>query len=317
MIGQPAARGSYVYYTELEDGKPKLYGVQVEMRARLLVSDLIDPSVAPATNGLAVAWVAPGPDGRQKSVLLYQPPSRGYIPPTTSVVLDASSAGSLQISGLAVDYNKLYYTDHRPNHQGLYARSLGDGQEELIDPRGLEPVARDGILLWSTRTTNGQTGPSYRETWSLQMRKMDTGEQRILTSIESVAQGQFSGYSVAGDTIVWAFSSASADNRVYLYHIGSGSAAPISPDAAGSPSTDGGRVAWATDPLFDRDPGTTWSVQVYDLNDRTISTVAHGFTPQLQRSVALLGNHLVFTIDNVPFGAGAGSSKSLYLADLP
>ncbi|HJZ47429.1 MAG TPA: hypothetical protein VKE41_09705, partial [Roseiflexaceae bacterium] len=97
--------------------------------------------------------------------------------------------------------------------------------------------------------------------------------------------------------------------------IRAGQQAPISPDAASSPSTDGSVVVWATDPLSGGDR-STWSVQSYDLASGAIATLASGMVAQSQRSVMLIGSHVVFAIDNPKVDAGSTGSRSLYMADL-
>src|SRR5262249_1827344 len=147
------------------------------------------------------------------------------------------------------------------------------------------------------------------------MRKLDTGDDRVLTTINSVAGGRFSGYSVAGDTVVWSFAAPNGDSRVYRYSIRTGQQAPISLDAARSPSTGGWVVVWATDPFLGRDR-STWSVQSYDLTSGAIATLASGMAAQSERSVMLIGSHVVFAIDNPEGSAGSAGGRSLYMADL-
>jgi len=151
------------------------------------------------------------------------------------------------------------------------------------------------------------------------MRQITSGEERVLTQIDTVALGHFSGYSASSDFVVWAFSAPGADNRVYLYQIRSGKATPISPDAAGSPSIfiNSAFVVWATDPFLDNDPANTWSVQAYDIAAGEIKTVAAGIAAQSQRTALLIGNQVAFTIDNGPPGDRMGRSQTLYLTGLP
>jgi hypothetical protein len=324
MLGQPAARDPFVYWTEIQAGQAKLFGTAVDARGGRLFSDQVDPSAPLATAGLAVAWVAPNVHGHQQRVLYNQLPAHSPLPVIQKVLLDVGS-GSLQITGMALGNGFLYYANATPDHHGLFARSIDDGHEELIDPDGRDPVATNGILLWSSMTTNGKTGPAYRATWSLHLRRLInnqdftsiTSEDRILTSIESGSIGRFSGYSASGDAVVWAFSAPGADNRVYLYQISSGTRAPISTSAASSPSIDSNLVAWATDPSFDSPPSQAWSVQSYDINSGTTQTIASGLAGHGYRFVAQIGHQVAFAIDNPSPNGESALSRSLYLADVP
>ncbi|HEU5102732.1 MAG TPA: hypothetical protein VFU22_27110, partial [Roseiflexaceae bacterium] len=324
LLGQPAGHHPLLYWTELQSGRAKLFGTVVDTRGRLLFSDQVDPAAPLATTDLAVAWVMSSSTGRQQRVQYYALPGHAPLPVIEKVLLDVGS-GSLQITGMALGSGMLYYADATPDHRGLFARSIANGHEELIDPAGLDPVATNGVVLWSRRVTNGQTGTNYRETWSLHLRRLDysqdsgwiTSEERIVTRIESDAPGRFSGYSASGDAVVWAFAAPGADNRVYLYQISGGTRVPISLGAASSPSIDNSRVAWATDASFDTPPSSTWSVQSYQISSGTTQTIASGMAGHGQRFVAQLGDHVAFTIDNPPANGDPALSQSLYLADVP
>ncbi len=322
-LGQPAGHHPYLYWTEMQTGQTKLFGTRVDARGGILFSDQIIPRAPLATDGLAVAWVAPDVTGRQQRVLYYQLPAHSPMPVVQKVLLDAGG-GSLQITGMALGNGILYYANATPDHRGLFAHRIYDDHEELIDPDGHDPVATNGMLLWSSMTTNGKTGPANRATWSLHLRRLIynqdagwiTGEDRILTSIESGSTGRFSGYSASGDAVVWAFSAPGADNRVYLYQTSSGTSTPISTSAGSSPSIDNNLVAWATDPSFDAPRSQTWSVQSYDINSGVTQTIASGMAGHGQRFVAQLGNQIAFTVDN-PSPNGESLSQSLYLAEVP
>ncbi|MBK9712503.1 MAG: hypothetical protein IPO81_14490 [Kouleothrix sp.] len=317
--GPLAASQPFVYWLEPQGRSGTLRSAQLDISYASVISDQVDLSVRPAAAFYSLAWVALGPDGRQQRVLFHQTPSRPVgFPPATYALIEAPPGGSLQIASLALSPGALYYTDLNPAHRGLYARSLADGSEQLIDANGRDPFASGDYLLWSSMTTNSRTGTDYRETWTLNLRLLQSGEQRVLTTVESAAIGRFSGYSAAADLVAWAFSAPGADNRVYLYHVGSGMAAPISPDAAGSPSVyvNGTRVAWATDPLLDRDPSSAWSVQLYDIASGRITTIAGRLPPQLSRSVTLVSDQLVFALDNAPPEGPAGKGQSIYRIDL-
>jgi hypothetical protein len=320
VTGQPIA-GSFLYWVEPHGPFGTLYESDVLVPFPFAIADQVDLTVRPTAypSGIMVAWVEDGFDGQQQRVRFYQASGRLAGPPgTTSVLLEANHHG-MQIASLALANDVLYYTDRAPNHRGLYARAIADGTERLIDENGRDPVAADDLLLWSTMATNGQTGAGYRETWTLHMRQITSGEERVLTRIDTVALGHFSGYSGSSDFVVWAFSAMGADNRVYLYQISSGKATPISPDAASSPSIfiNSAFVVWATDPFLDKDPGNTWSVQAYDIARGEIKTVAAGIAAQSQRTALLIGNQVAFTIDNGSPGDRMGRSQTLYLTGLP
>jgi hypothetical protein len=322
LLGQPAARQPFLYWVERRNGQAALFGATVESRGVFMIADRVVSDAPLATDGLAVAWLEPNSAGQQWHLRYDQRPSHAPLPSIHKVLLDAGE-GSLQIAGMALGNGFLYYADGAPGHRGLFARNIFDGREELIDPNGRDPVAGNGTLLWSSVTSNSASGPAYRATWSLHLRLLsysqDSGwvasEDRILTSIESGAAGRFSGYSAAGDAVVWAFAAPGADNRVYLYRVSDATRRPISAGAASSPSIDGNRVSWATDGSFDTPDSQTWSVQSYDISSCATQTLASGMAGRGRRFVAQLGDHVAFAIDNPPTAGETTPSQSLYLAD--
>jgi len=90
-----------------------------------------------------------------------------------------------------------------------------------------------------------------------------------------------------------------------------GERAPISLDAASSPSLGGGAAAWATNPYFDRDPGLGWAVQTYNLRTGATTTMATGLDANTWRFVALADRVAYLT------RSGQGTAQSLNLARVP
>ncbi len=79
-LGQPAGHHPYLYWTEMQTGQTKLFGTRVDARGSIMFSDQIIPRAPLATDGLAVAWVAPDVTGRQQRVLYYQLPAHSPMP---------------------------------------------------------------------------------------------------------------------------------------------------------------------------------------------------------------------------------------------
>jgi hypothetical protein len=293
VLGRPAGSARGLYWFEMRDGLTALFGLDVAGGRQVALSGQPDTSVAPATSGDYIAWVERTPDGQSQFVILNTIFSRLDLP---RIILESRGSNTTSLlASIALDGRTLYYADLTQGHTGLFARNVDTGEEQLIDAKGSFPVAADGVLLWSTNADNGKTGAGMRVSWTLHMRKLDGGEERVVTTVPDAVPGGIADYAVTGDNIVWSYSSPGVDNRVFRYQISNGAWGPLSADAADSPSISGATVAWATNPYFDRDPGVSWAVQTYDLRTGAIKTVAQGLNPEGFRYVALAGGRAAYT----------------------
>jgi hypothetical protein len=228
------------------------------------------------------------------------------------ILLESGGGNMSQIAAIALDGGALYYTDSTPGHVGLYARSLDTGAEELIAERGVNPVAADGTLLWSTYTDNGQTGTASRSVWTLHMRELASGAERVVTTVGNLAAGGQGEYAVSGGNVVWSIAEPGVDSRVFLYRISDSRSVPISTEAASGPRISGATVAWVTNPFISRDPALGGAVQTYDIASGVIKTIARVQGGSGLRSVAFAGGRLAYTGNPSP-----DTGLWLYLASLP
>jgi hypothetical protein len=307
MVGQPVAAGRYLFWNDIRGGTPSLYSYDLDTRAESLVAEQVNPLAVPASDGNGLAWVARSPDSGRAQIWYTDLGAR-----QPRLLVEAGDPNGQQPDSMALADGVLYYSGFDAQHHGLYARDVASGAEQQISGAGFSPVAANGTLVWSESSGTG-SGAAYRQTNSLHLLRLHDRDQRVLATAEG--QGAFI-YRVSGDSVVWLFNAAGADNRVYLHRISTGVSAPISPDAAQSVGIAGPHVVWATDPFFDRDPSPTWAVQAYDLDTGALTTLLDQLPAQSGRQIALARDQVALAIDTGELTEGVGMRRWLYLIAL-
>jgi hypothetical protein len=293
VTGRVIGSSGALYWIEAHNGLSALYGLDIAGNRKVAVSGRPDLSVMPAAGGDSIAWVERSPDSLRQYVMMNTIFARIGLPPR--ILLESGGGLMSQIASIALDGGALYYVDSTPGHVGLYARNLDTGAEELIAENGVNPVAADGTLLWSTYTDNGQTGAANRGVWTLHLRELARGADRVVITVGDLTAGVQAEYAVSGGNVVWSIADPGVDSRVFLYRISDNRSVPISTDAAGGPRISGATVAWVTNPFISRDPALGGAVQTYDIATGAIKTIARVQGGWGLRSVAFAGGRLAFT----------------------
>ncbi len=209
-----------------------------------------------------------------------------------------------EYGGLAVDGGTLFYQGDK----GLVARSLATGQEQVISATGQNPIAADGVLLWSETQSQSRVGPFES---SLHMLKYSGNTQSTEGTVVAAGTGTFSGYHVSGDNIVWSFLPPAGDMRVYLYTLSTSAKRAISPAAASNPLISGSLVAWTEKPSGGAQPPTQWSIKSYNISTGAVSTVLPEGNARVD-AWAIVGQRVAYTVES---NAGSGT-KELYTTNL-
>ena len=295
--GKPVGDAEALYWFEQHNQVSELFSFNLVTGTKRTLSGSADVTIRPVVrNDWSTAWVERSPDGKRQYVILEERFPR--IGPMKRVLLETSGDAVSTIDGIALEGDMLYYVDTAPGHTGLYAHDTISGTETLIDAQGSQPVVKDGILLWSTHINNGQSGANFRQNWSLHLRKLASGEDRIVTTIPETMSGSSVEYAVSGDYVIWVCAATNVDNRLFLYQISSGVTRPISPDPASSPSISGSTIVWAAKPNATVSPLSTqgWSIQSYDLSTGAVQTVAEEPAPQQLYEVALAAGRVAYVV---------------------
>lgn len=297
QIGKPVAAGQFLFWRDVRNKQELIYGYDLSRQQEFVVTNKADDKRSLASDGQTLVWVE-----RQgaKSERI-----QGFNAYTRKEFTIVDAKGATSFGGLAIADGVLYYQDVTPDRQGLYARTLATGQEQLISTTGRDPVAADGTLLWSEEI-NPQQDTSE---WILHLRKTSAGiSDRILAR----RAGQFTSYNVSGDHVVWSAFLPAADPRVYLHTISSNTSEAISTGGAFYPVVKGTKVAWTNAPNDEAGQPILWSVQEFDVSTRTIETIVEPSTT----AIATWG---IADQDTLALSIGMDSSQApqeLYVSSL-
>lgn len=150
-----------------------------------------------------------------------------------SAIVDVPTTYS-SYSYMALGDGVLYYQDRKEGHTGLFARNLSSGEEQAISATGSDPVAKDGVLLWTEQRDDGQY---------LHMLRLD-GTKRDTVLARSYGPPDFYGYDVSGSNVVYA-NSVGENWYMHLYNSNDGTDRVIPNSHYGTgPHVNGNRVLW-------------------------------------------------------------------------
>ncbi|CAA9379536.1 MAG: hypothetical protein AVDCRST_MAG93-9074, partial [uncultured Chloroflexia bacterium] len=250
IVGRPVAAGAHIFWFQRNGSSNQfsIHGYNADFDRPFRIPGRPVNGSSLATDGTTVAWVE-RVRGREERV-------QGYNARTGQVTTLLPLA-ERNLAELALDRGRLLYQDAMPVHRGIYAYTIATGQEQQLSLTGQNPVAADGIVLWSEEQFQGQHRPAR---WTLYMRHIDgTGRTRLLAS----DRAPFSGYSVSGDQIVWSFFPPAVDRRVHLYRISTETRTAISTEPARYPIAHGNTIVWTSEPPSGLSRSSRWAVQSY------------------------------------------------------
>lgn len=304
-IGTPIGVGGYVFWLDVR-GTPALYGYNAaEHRSFVVSQEVISEQTSFASDGRTIVWTEGIRRGGGINIM-----SRDLVTGQSQITV-WGLGGEWSGIALALDGDTLFYTHNVQDHRGLFAHDLKTNKEVLVSTTGFAPVARDGKLLWSERTTTG-IGPGQRTTVALHLRVLGTDDARTLgqQDVAGSVGGMF--YDTLGDDVVWSLEGPNGDTRVFRYQIRSGITTVLSSSTASNPKLDGATVVWATHPYFDGTTGGKWTLVRYNLSNGSLANMTDPLPAQLDRPVALVGGKVATMLDN---GTSTGTSaiRSLYL----
>lgn len=304
-LGAAVGAGNNVFWLDVSSGRPALYGYNVVDGSTLLVSDKVNEQTVFASDGRGVIYTQSTGRGIGLNIMYYDLSTRQTQTITGPLFGDWSGIS------LALDNMTMFYTRPEQDFYGLFARNLASGEETLISKTGFAPVARDGKLLWTERTSTG-SGAGLRTTISIRLRFLANGEERTISTQENLlgAAESFS-YDTLGDSVVWALGWSNGDMRVFRYQPSNGATAALSSHTGFSPRLDGSSVVWA-DAMLDADPRANWTVVRYQLGDGSAANLTPLLPSQLNRSVAVAGGKVATTLDNAS-AVNNTLTRSLYL----
>ncbi|HEX6608513.1 MAG TPA: hypothetical protein VF276_16550, partial [Chloroflexia bacterium] len=193
------------------------------------------------------------------------------------------------------------------SRNGLYVRNLNTGQDQLISVTGRNPVAADGVLLWSEERQ--QSGRFAVAEWTLHLRKQSDPQR---DSIIARDFGEFHGYHVSGDNVIWAASTPGND-KAHLYNISSGANQVVSAHAVVNPLISGNTVAWTEAPTGEIGKPPTWSIVIYNIATGAQSSIIAASATPVQAWALMEPPRLIYSLGNAP----VMGVRELYAIELP
>lgn len=162
------------------------------------------------------------------------------------------------------------YQGSPPNPGSIHSYNLATKVESKIIERGYNPVAEDGVLLWSDMEPGYFSAPRKTTVYARMLDR--SAEDMVLVS----DLGGSSGYSASSDNIVFAFTSftSSRYGGASLYNIPTRISKVIALDPTSSPMIRDNTVVWTNPPITRGmgQPSTGFSISKYNL-DRGASAI--------------------------------------------
>ena len=306
-IGTPVGAGSYLFWLDVRSGTPVFYGYNAAEHTSFVVSqEVISEQTSFASDGRTVVWTEGIRRGGGINIM-----RRDLATGETGIAVWGLFGDWSGIT-VALNGDTLFYTDNEQEHRGLFAHDLNTDKEVLVSATGFAPLARDGKLLWTERTTTG-SGAGQRTVIEAHLRLLGSDDERVIGKQEGVVGPTgYSGYDTLGDNVVWSLDGPNGDTHVFRYQISSGLTTALSTGTGSNPKLSGATVVWATHPYFDGTTGGKWTLVRYNLNDGSITNLTDPLPAQLDRPVAIVGSAVATMIDS---GTSTGTAllRSLYL----
>ncbi|MEO8285748.1 MAG: hypothetical protein ABI670_04885 [Chloroflexota bacterium] len=262
-----------------------------------------------ATDGRNIVWRVGG-NTDPFEVYNFSTGSRFTIPAPS---IPVTGTGSATIAAIAVDNDNFYYTYTHPDTQRMQIvrhlmvrgdeTRIYDAKLEISDHIIDKMVAKDGILLWSVVPPGGRAGERSLHAWSAAL-----GREISLAS----GPGNFGGFGVSGNYIVWSYFNSISDQVMYLYDLQTQTRKVLATGAADNPVMGDGKVAWVRWPSAESGESDGWEIEVYDIQRGTISTQVANLSARPEDLVLLDTGKLAFTADTDP----TSPDKELFIVDL-
>lgn len=296
-----------------------IYGYNVASQSEFLVTSSADEKPSIATDGQTLVWV-------ETQVATSSAPPINVIKTykvATGIVSTLITAPNADLGSLALDGGNLYYMDNASGHTGLYARNLTTGAETLITSASMGGIAvNSGRVLWIDQQYRQETnfggaidGDQYQSpstvTATLHLSTWGgTTPDRIVAS----AQGCLNGYSISGDTILYAYGCDALDIRAYKYSANTGISTAISTGPASFPlvSSSGNTILWTQNPEGAIGETKAWSVQRYDASTNAIASSVAASSAQLRAEALFDDGRVVVSVED----DATRASHALYLTNV-
>ncbi len=286
------AAGGYLFWLDTRTGGAGVYGYRSDTKRVSVLDTSAARRYALASDGTTVAWVENG--DKEDVVVSYNLATgqrRGLV------------HGS-EFGGLALAGTTLIYQDGSASHRGLYARAINNGDEHLLAARGANPVADDGLVLWSEE----QIKPgSQVPTVSLHLGYLNgKGGERVLAT----SRGCLTGYALSRGNAYWAFGCAASDRQVYAQSISDGAATTtaISNGEGRAPYAAAGVVVWTVPPASDPAALRQWAIAA-QFEGKSQVAVAPS-TAEVEVKAVNKAGSIAFTVKRDP----ASGNHELYLS---
>lgn len=299
-IGNPAVTEDYVFWVDMRNDQPALYGYDLNTSREFLIRRAEETYHLRGltTNGTIVAW------------LDYGQSTQGFVRVEAYLIAEQRVVTLVErlpahwfITDLNLVDGMLYYSDMRQGSTRIYRYNLATHQEEQVRERGSGPVVADGTLLWIEGVWRGKYVPPHM---SLHMQPLQRPQEaRVLDT----GNTGLSGYGVDGDKVVWAFYSFAGQDQVHVYDITAGITTTLPFTNVVHPIIYSDTVAWTQ--MGDRRVNRRfeYSIMSYNLATHTLATLVATETAQLQ-PIKMLDEHgFVFKVNS--FSAQGG--QSLYI----
>jgi hypothetical protein len=290
VAGRVLSTHDYVVW--LDSSNNALYGFSLATRTTFSIVNNSEPKYAFATDNQNVVWVQAGWANSGASI-------QGYNFKSGKQFEIISAHTNQEFGGLALANNTLYYKDASAGHNGLYALDLVTTQEQLISQFGQNPVAADGLLIWSEEKYQGNYIPSE---WTLRLLERNSTNATIIELARG--EGQFE-VSTVDKTVVWSALPPAIDQRVYAYNHNQGQSRIISSGSGRKPIVAAHKVAWV-----EASTTNTWAVQLFDTTTNTSSTFIKPGTAKIDLAGFTGSAEVVFTV----YRDSAVGKGELYLA---
>ncbi len=260
--------GNYAFWLDVNGSVITFQGYDLSKNSQFQIAQTNGGIVYPASDGRFIVWVQSTDKygGGQQSI-------QGYDLATGKSFEIIKAAGSTQYSDLSVEGGKVYFQRPYGDNPGFYSHDLATGQESLILANVMNPVFKDGILVWLTSKRYGTDLLSPNQIW-LHMLKVDGSLPDTIfatTDPDKDPYPQLSGISISGNKVVWAFYPPET-KKFFMYDLNSGKTQKITTSQpVRNPIVNGDKVALT----FSPDEGVPdWAVGIYNLTTGSTVTVA-------------------------------------------
>lgn len=310
VVGKPVAAGNYIFWSDVRNpDHPRssafsIYGYDLVQQREFLISDEEVDKFDLATNGSLLLWAEDGP-GDIGSIWAFDSHTNKTYPIIQAIVPE-------EFGNLALDGTVLYFTDNtigsNQSRNGFYYKDLKSGASGLVRSTGRDPVAANGLLLYSELIQHTDENISSSE-WRLHLWKLGATTQDTVIADQS---DPFNGFHVSTEGVVYAVAPGQTDGSLSLYDSANGKTSVLSRGYAANPLIGGNSVIWSTSASSD---GAGSVVNLYDLTTGRSVTILNQAVGHIE-AMALIGTYqktLVYVASTDP----ARVATTLYLLPMP